>query len=388
MPSATGWSANSPRAAAALDDAEAIRHAGRELLSLALIDSRNRLLQLLARDETARALRTAARAGWFQEYWIGRHVQRQRGEACDPHGPRLAGIEPRVDEWIADDGALPPSEDLRAYLADTLDTTLDLLAGASEDDASLHHCRNSLLHEDRLGEALAEARRAGAPPARADRETLWLPAQRCQLGSPPGGLVPHNERWAHEEAVPEFEIDAQVVSWARYVEFAEDGGYDRQALWSAPGWAWVQAVGRRAPAHVAQFHGGVLVGRGGTAGLQRASPAQPAMHLSRHEAEAWCRWAGRRLPTEAEWTLAARHGAGRGFVWGGVFEWVGGSARAWPGAPAPAPGCLDAVPAPGTQGVLRGASFATPARCRHVQARRFVALTDDRAFCGFRSCAL
>jgi formylglycine-generating enzyme required for sulfatase activity len=111
------------------------------------------------------------------------------------------------------------------------------------------------------------------------------------------------------------------------------------------------------------------------------------MHLSRHEAEAWCRWAGRRLPTEPEWELAAATGASRGYAWGDVFEWVAGSARAWPGAGPATPGTLDAIPAAGTQGVLRGASFATRLRWRHPKARRFAPPASDSAFCGFRSCA-
>jgi formylglycine-generating enzyme required for sulfatase activity len=111
------------------------------------------------------------------------------------------------------------------------------------------------------------------------------------------------------------------------------------------------------------------------------------MHVSRHEAEAWCRWAGRRLPTEPEWELAASQGAGRGFVWGEVWEWVAGSARLWPGAGKPAPGSPDAAPAEG-QGVLRGASFVTRGRWHLPKARRFAAVEDDTLFCGFRSCAL
>jgi formylglycine-generating enzyme required for sulfatase activity len=203
--------------------------------------------------------------------------------------------------------------------------------------------------------------------------------------------VPHNQRWAHEVAVPEFEIDAQAVNWARYVEFAEDGGYDRRELWTEPGWAWVQAQGRRAPGQVEQLHGAVLVqrGHGAKAALARAAAGQPAMHLSRFEAEAWCRWAGRRLPTEPEWELAAAAGARRGFLWGDVFEWVAGSARAWPGAGASPPGCLDAPPAAAhTLGVLRGASFATRRRRAYPQARRFAPPAQDTMFCGFRSCSL
>ena len=379
-----------------------MRRAGPDLLSLALIDARNALLALLSHDESPRALRLAARAGHDQEFWIARHVQRQRGEACDPSVPRLAGIEPRSAAWCADDGELPGADELRGYLAETLEITLDLLAALptrthelASGDAELHFFRNALLHEDRLTEALAEGLRLGQAPARAEREPLWQPAQRWLLGSPRGGreagqacgLVPHNERWAHELAVPEFEIDAQPVNWARYVEFAEDGAYDRRELWSDAGWAWLQAEGRRAPGGVEQLIGGVLVAGGGpAAGLQRASASQPAVHVSRHEAEAWCRWAGRRLPTEPEWEIAAARGAGRGFVWGDVFEWVAGSACGWPGAGAPAPGCLDAT-TPAGFGVLRGGSWATRARCRHLKARRFLHPTADHAFSGFRSCA-
>jgi formylglycine-generating enzyme required for sulfatase activity len=411
MPSATGWSANSSNgdgngpgngngragsASAALDDPFGMRRAGREVLSLALFESRNHLLRLLALDETPDALRLAAQAGWYQEYWIARHVQRSRGEACDAQGLRLASIEPRIEAWLREDEPAPEPALLRSYLADTLETTLELLTAlndATEDDVSLHFYRCSLMHEDRLGETLATRlpwrAAAGGPPARADREALWWPAQRWILGSAPGGLVPHHERWAHEVAVPEFEIDALPVSWARYVEFAEDSGYDREDFWSAAGWSWVQQEGRRAPGRVEQLHGGVLVARGAgpSSGLQRASPAQPAMHVSRHEAEAWCRWAGRRLPTEPEWEIAASQGRSRGFAWGDVFEWVAGGARAWPGAGAPAPGSLDASPTPG-HGVLRGASFATRARWRHPKARRFAAPERDDMFCGFRSCPL
>jgi formylglycine-generating enzyme required for sulfatase activity len=400
--------------AAALDDAIGIRHANRDLLSLALIDARNLTLRWLqvfesrgldGASEGGRPARwLAGHAGWYQERWIGRHVQRARGEQADAGAAPLASIDPQADGWYGPDAApdaQPADADsVRRYLAETLDTTLDLLAVAGDGDDALFVYRNALLHEDRLGETLAERaaqlqiKRHGdppppwmPPPARVDREPLWMPAARLVLGSTPGGLVPDNERWAEALAVPEFEIDAQAVCWDRYIEFAEDGGYDRRELWTDPGWAWLQAGGRRAPRDVEQLRGGVLLQRQGE--LQRVPAGQPAMHVTRHEAEAWCRWAGRRLPTEPEWELAALTARHRGFVWGDVFEWVTGSARGWPGHGAtPLPGSLDRLPPPGTQGVLRGASCATAPRRHHPKARRFLAPDVDRAFSGFRSCAL
>lgn len=382
-----------PRAA---DDPEAIRRAGPDVLSLALIDARNHLLHRLAADESPTALRLAAHAGGYQERWISRHPQRQRGEACDPCGPRLAGIEPALEGWLAAAGEPPAPQALRSYLAETLETTLDLLAASADGDEALCFYRLALLHEDRLCEALAERLRPPGPPARAAHAALpvWMPAQRWALGSPRGVWAPYNERWSHEVAVPEFEIDARPVHWAAYAEFAEDGGYDSRALWTDAGWGWLQASGRRAPRHVEQLQGGVLVmrGVGAAARLVRAPSAQPALHVNRHEAAAWCRWAGRRLPTEPEWEIAAHTAAGRGWQWGDVFEWVAGSARSWPGAGDPPPGTLDAVPPPGADGqpagVLRGASFATRTRWAHPKARRFAAPERDTMFCGFRSCAL
>jgi iron(II)-dependent oxidoreductase len=381
------------QASAALDDARAIRHAGRELLSLALMDARNHLLARLAPDESPPALRFAAQAGWYQEHWISNHVQRSRGEACSVGSVRLAGVEPRIAAWLAPEAEPPTAEQVRAYLAQTLEITLDLLASSAEDDAALHFYRQALLHEDRLCEALDERLRSGQPAVRVQREPLWLPARRWMLGAEPGGYVPLLERWAHAVDVPEFEIDAQPVNWAQYTEFAEDGGYDRRELWSDEGWAWMQAQGRRAPAGVEQMRGGVIVerGAGAQAHLQRAAAGQPAMHTTRHEAEAWCRWAGRRLPTEPEWEQAAATATSRGFVWGDVFEWVAGSARAWPGAPAGAPGAIDHLPqgaADTRLAVLRGGSFATRARWRHPKSRRFAAPDTDTMFAGFRTCAL
>ncbi len=380
---------------AALDDPLAARHASRELLSLALIDTRNHLLHALARHEAPATLRIAAQAAWYQEHWIVRHVQCQRGEACDVMAPRLGGSEPQQEAWRHGQGRAPVPAELRAWLAQSLEATCELLDTAADSDAGLHFYRLALAHEDRCGEAMndlvAGHLRQPGPAARAQNEPLWMPAQRWRLGSErAGGLVPAGERWAHDVQVPEFEIDAQAVSWARLVEFAADGGYDRPELWSLPGWAWLQAQaqGRRAPRGVEQLVGGALVNRGGV--LQRAAAGQAAGGLCRFEAEAWCTWAGRRLPTEPEWELAACTAGSRGFVWGDLLEWVAGSARPWPGH-VPVAGDFDPLPLPlpgtGSHGVLRGASMHTRLRARQAKSRRFVPLTFDGLGCGFRSCA-
>jgi formylglycine-generating enzyme required for sulfatase activity len=397
----------------ALENPGGARDADAGRLSLALIAARNLTLAWLAafEDSAHGALAPLAgsppaawrvgHAAWWIDHWIVRHVHAQRGEHGEAGRPRLAPAAPECDRVFAPlqashaaagGLALPAPDVLRAYLADTLEAALELLGRADGDDDALHFYRLALLHEDRLGETLAAlAQAAGlvdgpwppAPPARAQRPPLSMPAQRFAVGVTPGGLVLGPERWAHEVAIPEFEIDAQPVSWARLAEFAEDGGYDEPRWWTRAGWAWAQTVERRAPRDVEQLRHGVVRLVHGR--LQRAAAAQPATHLTRHEAEAWCRWAGRRLPTEPEWELAACRAASRGFVWGDVLEWVAGRGRPWPGHQ-PVAGEPDPL-VPGAA-VLRGAGTATPRRSVHPRARRFAADTDDQWPCGFRSCAV
>ena len=399
-----------------------VRRAGGDWLSLALMDARNHSLRWIGVFETALAegrlvqppvpgeidppVWTLGHVGWYQEAWIARNVQRHRGVACDPTAPRLPSIDPHADRrydpaqvapsqrWRVE---LPGLQATRQYLADTIEITLDLLGTADPGDAALYFYRLALLHEDLHGEALAVAAQTWGlvpgdgvpgllPPWRsaAPREPLHFPATRWSLGSVDAGFVFDNELASHELQVPEFEIDAQPVSWAQYTEFAEDGGYDEPRWWSEAGWAWVQQEGRRTPRHVLQMRHGVLLQRFGRSA--RVPLAQPVVHVSAHEAEAWCRWAGRRLPSEVEWEVAAHQGASRGFRWGEVREWTATGFRAYPGF-VPHPDRDWSQPAFGNHRVVRGASLMSCGRLRDPKLRSFERPGRDEGFVGFRSCA-
>jgi formylglycine-generating enzyme required for sulfatase activity len=398
-----------------------MRSAGADGLSLALMDARNRSLGWLAAFDGLAVEGVlpdfdppwwlVGQAAWFQEYWIARHVQRNRGDLADPKGARLASIDHRADGWFdptvnsrAQRWLLSPpdADDLKTYLSATLDTTLELLDKAGTGDEALAWFRTALLQEDRTGEALAVLVQAldlppercqslvemglwPSLPSRSRRDALGFPGQQWQLGAQPGVWAPDAERWGHAVAVPDFEIDAQPVGWAQFAEFIEDGGYDDQRWWSPAAWDWIEARQHRAPRYVEQASGAVMARRQGR--LQRIPGAQSVMHVNAYEADAWCRWAGRRLPSEAEWELAACTASARGFSWGDVQEWVAGSAR-WFGGQAGGPAALDAWPVASAVRVVRAASLWGSARLRHPKARRFVGALDDSLFVGFRSCAL
>ena len=409
-------------------DYAVLRAAGKDPLSLALIDTRNRVLAWATQLETSlagQALRlggvlapsiadtldpplwTLGHLGWFQENWIGRNVRRGRGAWSDPAGPRLASILPGADRWY-DPAAvtrasrrqlataeLPDLQAIRQYLVESLETTLDLLdAVREEDDDALYFHRLALFHEELHLEGfavLAQTLGFEPPPGlvprlatQAPRPPLFFPATRWLQGAGAPGFVFDNEREPHPVSIPEFEIDARAVTWAQYSEFVADGGYDEASHWSEAGWVWAQREARRTPRHVDQMRHGVLRRRFGQ--LTRVANAEPAVHVSAHEAEAWCRWAGRRLPSEVEWEAAAHQGATRGFRFGDVWEWTASTFRPYPGFVA-GPWRDYSVPSFGTTRVLRGASLATPRSLRSARFRQFAEPGRDDGFFGFRSCA-
>ncbi len=412
-------------------DSPEIRRAGADVLSLALMDARNHTLHLMAEfgrlvpdlrfasdlsvsrmAEVLPPLWLLGHAGWFQEYWVGRNIQRHLGLQCPQQPTLLASIEPRADacfdprlssraeRWTQ---TYPDLVSIKAYLLETLEATLELLEKAAPTDDGLYFFRLSLAREDQLSEKfIVMAQTLGlklpVPPtsALAPRAPLLVPAIRWQMGAASSGFSFDNEAPQNEVNVPEFEIDAQPVSWAQFVEFVDDGGYDDMVHWSESGRHWLQQVpsgqgkeyGRRAPRYVEQIgvaSGAVMQMRFGR--MQRMASNASAVHLSWYEAQAYACWAGRRLSTEVEWEIAASRLQGQGFRWGDVWEWTSNTFRPYPGF----------VPSPWHQGstvhfehckTLRGASWATRERMKVPTFRGFARAERDGGFYGFRTCAL
>ncbi|MCS5698593.1 ergothioneine biosynthesis protein EgtB [Cyanobium sp. FGCU-52] len=185
--------------------------------------------------------------------------------------------------------------------------------------------------------------------------------------SHPGGLVAighdqedpcfhfDNEAPRHRVWLEPFELAESLVTNAEVAEFIADGGYRRPELWMSEGWAVVQARRWQAPRYWrgdAEFT---------LAGLRPRPPGAPVRHLSWFEADAFARWAGARLPSEAEWELAASGPGDLPMAFGLLWQWTASPYRPYPGF-APAPGAVGEYNGKfmTSQFVLRGSSFLTP----------------------------
>jgi iron(II)-dependent oxidoreductase len=380
---------------------------------------------------------------WFQEYWC----LRRSAPGTMPDSIR-AGADALYDSAkVAHDTRwhlpLPDLRATRSYREEVLERVTRRLerepgnrelhyyvqlAIFHEDmhTEAFHYTRHTLGYEDPLaGETGREPPDASRqPPASVMSGDVELPGGSFMLGATAGGdFVFDNEKWAHEVRLPPFRISRTPVTNAEYARFVDAGGYARREWWSDEGWAWKSGEGLGAPKYWIRLDGTWAQRRFDRVVALRSD--EPVVHVSWHEAQAYCRYAGRRLPTEAEWEFAASWNPGarkRHYPWGSqcpdavhanlegagvtttnafpqgdtasgcrqmignVWEWTASAFQPYPGY------VIDpyreySQPWFGTHKVLRGGSFATTRRLIRNTWRNFYTPERYDVFAGFRTCA-
>jgi ergothioneine biosynthesis protein EgtB len=207
-----------------------------------------------------------------------------------------------------------------------------------------------------------------------------------EVGHPPcGGFAFDNESPRHRAFLEPFRIATALVTNGQWLEFMQDGGYGRPELWMSEGWATVQAQGWSAPAYWFRDGGDWLVH--GLDDVAEVAPGAPVEHVSWYEADAFARWAGARLPTEAEWEVAAPSPEERGAPgwYGAVWQWTASAYAPYPGF-TPAPGAVGEYNGKFmvNQQVLRGSCRATPPGHARRTYRNFFPPSARWAFSGVR----
>ena len=303
----------------------------------------------------------------FNSYYVAagpRHARPQRGLITRPNAEDVAAYRAHVDaavERLID--TLPDGEAERVF---------------SIVEIGLHHEQQhqellltDILHAfaqnptDPVYDSGWQMPRAAAGP----RGFVPVPSGVHAIGHEGANFCFDNETPRHEMLIPEMRIARHLVTNAEWIEFIDAGAYRTPSLWLSDGWTAVQTEGWEAPGYWRKIHGAWHAMT--LAGLRPVDPAAPVLHVSYYEAEAFARFAGKHLPSEQEWEVAARNGI-LADAFGTAWQWTRSAYLPYPGYRA-AEGALGEYNGKFmiNQMVLRGSSLATPAGHERVTYRNF-----------------
>ncbi len=261
----------------------------------------------------------------------------------------------------------------RAYLAEVRERTFAAAARHGV-DPQIHEM--VLRHELQHTETMRQAMRLGGllpdgepalEPAAGDDGWVDVPGGAFAMGALQGGFAFDNERPRHRVEVAPFRIARRPVTNATWMTFTEGGGYVRREWWSDEGWAWKEDEDIIGCPDAAAGH-----------------PDAPVCHVSWFEADAFARWSGARLPTEAEWERAATWDQGELTARGSVWEWTSSTFGGYPGfRPFPYREYSEVFFGDDYR-VLRGGSWATHPRVGTTTFRNWDLPQRRQIFAGLR----
>jgi ergothioneine biosynthesis protein EgtB len=316
----------------------------------------------------------------FNSYYVAagpRHARPQRGLITRPNGADVARYRAHVDAAV------------ERLISNVAAADAELIFSILE--IGLHHEQQhqellitDILHAfaqnptDPVYDAAWQAPRASLGP----RGFVDVPSGIMAIGHEGQAFCFDNEAPFHDELIPDVRIARHLVSNAEWLEFIRAGGYTRPSLWLSEGWAAVQTQGWQAPGYWRIKDGAWFSMT--LAGLNAIDPAAPVMHISYYEAEAFARFAGKHLPSEAEWEVASRAGL-IADAFGLAWQWTRSAYLPYPGYRA-AEGALGEYNGKFmiSQMVLRGSSLATPDGHERVSYRNFFYPSARWQFSGLR----